>query len=110
MKLPMFSLVLVMLMFSCESAFVKEVDPGNVPTSAQKLVVHCYISPQDTVLAAVINRSRAVVRESNSFRNGSLPGAVVTLSETGSRSVNLQYDGSQGASLYRADPDCFPFR
>lgn len=110
MKPIALNLLLVMLMLSCESAFVREVDPGNVPKSAQKLVVHCYISPQDTVLAAVVNRSRAVVGEPNSFRNGSLPGAVVTLSEAGGRSVNFQYDGSPGASLYRADPRLFPIQ
>ncbi|GAB3640713.1 DUF4249 domain-containing protein [Spirosoma arcticum] len=111
MKLTaLFSLLVVTtLTFSCESAFVKVVNPDNVPKGEQKLTVHCYISPQDTVLAAVVNRSRAVVGEPNSFRNGSLPDAVVTLSD-GNQSVELRYESVQGGSLYRTDARLFPIQ
>lgn len=102
-------IVLALLTVSCESIFVKVVDPTNIPIGEQKLTVHCYISPQDTVLTAVVNRSRAVLGAHNSVRLGSLPDATVTLSD-GDRSVVLRYNDQQDIPLHRIDARKFPIQ
>lgn len=86
----------------------QDVDPGLVPTTPPQLVVHCYLSPQDSVLVAAVSLSRTAIgtqTATNSYN--SLPTASVTLSE-GSRSVRLLYEPER--AIYRADPGQFPIQ
>lgn len=51
------SLCLVLIsLLSCGS-LIQEVNPDNLPKSTSKLVVHCFISPQDEILAAYVDQS-----------------------------------------------------
>ena len=81
---------------SCES-LRQEVNPDRLNRESAKLVVTCFLSPQDTVLAAKIARSETVLGESTgNFNAGAnVSDAIVTLSE-GGRSVTLRYDAKLG--------------
>ena len=71
------------LLLSC-STLVNDVNPDRLPQSEKKLVVHGYLSPQDTHLEVAVNSSRFATGANVDFSyrpiNGSLQDAVVTLS------------------------------
>lgn len=91
----------VLTMLPACSGLVQDVDPGRLPKTDPQLVVHCYLSPQDTVLTAVVSRSRTSVGvRVDSTQFSPVPDARVTVSE-GNRSVVLRFDPQQ--ALYRAD-------
>lgn len=85
-----------MYLSGCDS-LRQEVNPDRLNREAAKLVVTCFLSPQDTVLAVKVNRSQPVVGESTSFINTGInvPDATVTLSE-GGKSVALRFDARLG--------------
>jgi len=88
------------------SGCVREVSPRNLPQASQKLVVHCYLSPQDTLITAVVNVSRTVLgTKTPGTTQGSLASATVQLAE-GGRTLALRYDARLG--LHRGDPHLFP--
>ncbi|MBC3788929.1 DUF4249 domain-containing protein [Spirosoma utsteinense] len=90
------------------NSLVQDVNPGLLPNATPQLVIHSYLSPQDTVLTAAVSLSRTSTgNQSSTTEINSLPNATVTLSE-GPRSVALRYDARQ--SLYRADPAQFPIQ
>lgn len=101
------SLLLATVLSACTSTFVQVIDPANVPRQDTEVVIHCYLSPQDTVLTAIVNRSRTVLGEPVRNQTGSTPDATVTLSN-GSRSVELHYDGSQKVPIHRVSARTFP--
>lgn len=79
----------------------QEVDPDRLNREAAKLVVTCFLSPQDTVLAVKITRSQPVLGETPGFSyvGAGVPDVTVTLSES-SQSATLRYDYQRG--YYRA--------
>ena len=88
-------------------SLVQDVSPDNLPIGTAKLVVHSYISPQDTVLTVVVETPRAVIGQrpvSYQYRQP-LPNATVDLSE-GTRTVRLVYSAKDG--LYRAPIGSLP--
>lgn len=97
-KIGAFNLVLfgVVYLFGCDS-LRQEVNPDRLNREAAKLVVTCFLSPQDTVLAVKVNRTQPVLGESTNFSNTGInvSDATVTLSESG-QSVTLRYDARLG--------------
>ncbi len=92
-------------LFSCET-LVNDVDPDRLPRSDNKLVVHGYISPQDTTISINVYYSSQLIGGNNSpyWLNGSpisLNDAVVTLSNQGKR-VTLPFDSKTGTYSIKA--------
>lgn len=75
----------------------REVDPDRLNREAAKLVVTCFLSPQDTVLAVKITRSQPVLGEEIRYPyNGTnVSNATVALGVSG-KSVMLRYDSQLG--------------
>ncbi|MFD1144888.1 DUF4249 domain-containing protein [Larkinella insperata] len=94
-----------LLFFSCQS-LRQEVEPQQLADEPVKLIVACFISPQDTVLAAKISRSRPIL-DDDPVSGLNITSATVTL-QTGSRSIVLKFHS--GLQYYRADPEVFPIR
>ena len=98
-KKPFSPTLLVCLIFwlmGCDS-LRQEVEPDRLNREAAKLVVTCFLSPQDTVLAVKVSRSQPVLGETNGFSYAGInvPDATVLLSE-GGRSATLRYDARLG--------------
>ena len=92
-------------LFSCET-LVNDVDPDRLPRSDSKLVVHGYLSPQDTTISINVYYSSQLIGGNNSpyWLNGSpisLNDAVVTLSNQG-KSVTLPFDSKTGTYSIKA--------
>lgn len=79
---------------SCDS-LRQEVDPNRLNREAAKLVVTCFLSPQDTVLAVKVIRSQPVLGDGTmvTYSGDNVVDATVTLSE-GGRSVVLPYNNT----------------
>ncbi|GAB3708912.1 hypothetical protein GCM10027592_44600 [Spirosoma flavus] len=77
---------------SC-SSLRNEVSPSLLGATSSKLVITCYLSPQDTILAVKITRSNTVVGDSLSLlqTGNNVTDATVTLSD-GSRTATLTYN------------------
>ncbi|WP_266368441.1 DUF4249 domain-containing protein [Tellurirhabdus rosea] len=87
--------LLVLLLGACDS-LRQEVDPSYLTKEPEKLVVMSFISPQDTMLRAVVSLSRPVLgEESNGFRF--VANATLTISD-GSREATFQQNSSQNAA------------
>jgi len=92
-------------LFSCET-LINDVDPDRLPRSDSKLVVHGYLSPQDTTISINVYYSSQLIGGNNSpyWLNGSpisLNDAVVTLSNQGKR-VTLPFDSKTGTYSIKA--------
>ncbi|XWW46255.1 DUF4249 domain-containing protein [Fibrella sp. USSR17] len=96
--------VALLCLMGC-GGLVQEVDPGNVPTTTAKLVVHSYISPQDTVLAVLVEAPRAILGQQADYNRVSISNALVDLSD-GTTTIRLPYNVKN--SLYRIDPKQLP--
>ncbi|WP_338873418.1 DUF4249 domain-containing protein [Spirosoma sp. SC4-14] len=92
-----------------------EVDPSVLGADSSKLVVSGFLSPQDTILAVKLTRSRTVVGDSiGGFSSsdgpaanaGNVVNATVTISD-GSRSVSLRYF-ADGQPYYSASTAFMP--
>lgn len=93
--------------FSCET-LVNDVNPDRLPRSDSKLVVHGYLSPQDTVISIAVNLSTQLIGGSLDLGNNttvSLPDATVTLSNQG-KSISLSFDSKSGT--YRVKATALP--
>ncbi|WP_421827596.1 DUF4249 domain-containing protein [Larkinella sp.] len=90
---------------SCQN-LRQEVQPQQLADQPVKLLVACFISPQDTVLAAKVARSRPIL-DDETVINLEITNATVTL-QTGSRSIVLTYHSR--LRYYRASPNQFPIR
>ena len=77
---------LVFLLLACDS-LRQEVEPRGILAEPEKLVVACFISPQDTLLTAKVTRSSPLLGTSNSTTE-EITNAIVTLSD-GNRTVTL---------------------
>lgn len=83
-----------------------EVDLARLNNEAAKLVVTCFLSPQDQVLAVKVTRTKSIVGQHQGASNDTdVVDATVQLSE-GGRSVRLVYDAGQ--AYYRADVQKLP--
>ncbi|MDB5242625.1 MAG: hypothetical protein JWP57_3250 [Spirosoma sp.] len=71
----------------------QEVNPDRLNREAAKLVVTCFLSPQDTVLAVKLTRTKTVLSDGapGSLTDNNVTDATVTLSE-GGRTVMLPFD------------------
>lgn len=98
------SLISMALLTACDS-LVKEVDPSRTPSTESQFVVNAYISPQDTVLAVLVTRSRPVFGPSANIDPQTVSNVAVTLSD-GSRSVPLPFSEKDG--FHRADARLLP--
>jgi len=99
--------ILGLIAFSGCDSLRQEVNPDRLNREAAKLVVTCFLSPQDTVLAVKVTRSQPVLGVSTSFsyQGVDVTNATVTLAE-GSRTATLHYDGKLG--YYRAPVSLLP--
>ncbi|WP_428654710.1 DUF4249 domain-containing protein [Runella sp.] len=99
-------IIISISLFSCET-LVNDVDPDRLPRSDNKLVVHGYLSPQDTViLISVYYSSQLVGGTVNYYMGGSGPAvsfndAVVTLSNQG-KSITIPFDYKSGSYSIKA--------
>jgi Domain of unknown function (DUF4249) len=89
-------------MWSCNS-FVTEVDPSQLPSTDSKLVLSCYISPQDTVIAAKVTETKTVI--STGGTRADITNATVKISD-GTKTVQLVYDNN--LLYYRVLPSQMP--
>lgn len=89
-------------LWGCGS-LVQEVSPNKIPTTTAKLVVHCFISPQDTALVVYINTPRAVLGTSyvdaGYLPTSSIQNTLVNLSD-GNTTVQLAGVGGQYPLYY----------
>lgn len=102
-------IVCSLLIASCGS-LRNEVDPELLNRQASKLVVTCFLSPQDTVLAVKVSRSQTVLSDSaNTSAYDNIPGAVVTLTES-DRTVTLRTrtNTTNANDYYRVEASRFP--
>lgn len=97
---------LLLLLAACENLLVREVSPEELTRGENKLVLQCYLSPQDTAIVAAVSLSRPVLGEQANAR-GVLPGATVLL-EDGDRSIALTYDAQK--LFYWAPARQFPIQ
>ncbi|CCH00532.1 hypothetical protein FAES_2523 [Fibrella aestuarina BUZ 2] len=100
--------VMLLTLTGCDS-LVQDVDSKNLPVVSRKLVVHSYISPQDTVLTVIVTEPRAVLggQASQDYYGTPVTNATVELSD-GTRPVRLVYSAYD--RLYRATPQALPIR
>lgn len=104
-KIFLYSVLTISQFFllSCES-LIKEIDPSFLPETDSKLVVACFISPQDTVLAAKVTETKLLIGTTGDIRDD-ITNATVSLSD-GSKTIQLIYDAKLG--YYRALPTALP--
>lgn len=98
-----FLIISQFFLLSCES-LIKEIDPSFLPETDSKLVVACFISPQDTVLSAKVTETKLLIGTTGDIRDD-ITNATVSLSD-GSKSIRLVY--SQKLGYYRALPSELP--
>jgi len=98
-----FLIVSQFFLLSCES-LIKEIDPSFLPETDSKLVVACFISPQDTVLASKVTETKLLIGTTGDIRDD-ITNATVSLSD-GSKSIRLIYSSKLG--YYRALPSELP--
>ncbi|GAB3752328.1 DUF4249 domain-containing protein [Spirosoma pomorum] len=102
---PLLLLLSPFLMLSACTGLVQDIDPARLPQADPELVVHCYLSPQDTVLTATVSQSRTSVGvQTDNSGFSAIPDARVTLSE-GSQTSTLPFDAKQG--IYKVSASRF---
>ena len=89
-------------MWSCNS-FVTEIDPSQLPSTDSRLVLSCYISPQDTIISAKLTETKTVI--STGGTRADITNATMKISD-GTKTVLLIYDNN--LLYYRALPSQMP--
>jgi hypothetical protein len=104
-KIFLYSLIVISQLFllSCKS-LIKEIDPSFLPETDSKLVVACFISPQDTVLAAKVTETKLLIGTTGDIKDD-ITNASVSLSD-GSKTIQLVYNAKLG--YFRALPAALP--
>jgi hypothetical protein len=103
-RLTYIILIISQLSFvSCKS-LIKEIDPSILPQTDSKLVIACFISPQDTILSAKVTETKVLIGSTGDIRND-IKNATVKLSD-GVKTVQLFYSASLG--YYRILPKELP--
>jgi hypothetical protein len=94
-------------LMACES-LKQEVDPDLLTTEPEKLVVACFISPQDTILTAEVSLSTPVLGERANY-DTRVTNATITLSDGVNSVVFDRRNGKYPGQFYfGADPKKFP--
>ncbi len=106
----LYAVLLGSLIIGCGS-LRQEVEPKGITQQPEAIVVACFISPQDSVLAARVTRSSPVLGVNGQI-GGDIVDAVVVLSD-GSQSVRLRparYNTSYGypTTYFRASASSLP--
>lgn len=97
----------VSLLAACGS-LKNEVSPSLIQKSGIQYVVNCYISPQDTLLAATVSLTNPVLTSTTTNSTTATESrSTITLAD-GDRFVVLPYDAKR--LVYAADPKTFPIR
>lgn len=81
-KYIIFFLVLTYMLSSCQ----KDATNVKLPPAKVQLVIHCFISPQDTLVKVYVSESTPIFgykRQNNGFNIQSLPDAKVQISHNG---------------------------
>ncbi len=91
-------LISFLALIGCQS-LITEIDPSRLPQGDSKLVVTCFISPQDTILSAKVTESKSVL-DTGSIR-ADITNAIVRLSD-GNKTITLPYHAK--LNYYRALP------
>ena len=102
-KLAILLIISQLAVFSCKS-LVKEIDPSILPQTDSKLVVACFISPQDTVLSAKVTETKILIGSTGDIKDD-ITNASISLSD-GTKTIFLIYNKSLG--YYRALPTQLP--
>ncbi len=89
-------------MWSCNS-FVTEIDPSQLPSTDSRLVLSCYISPQDTIISAKLTETKTVI--STGGTRADITNATMKISD-GTKTVAMIYDNN--LLYYRALPSQMP--
>ena len=92
------ALLILALLTGCTS-LRNEIDPSQLGVEPPKLVVTCFLSPQDTTLAVKVTRSNTVVGDSVNLlqTDNNITNATVTLAE-GDQTVTLPYNNRPASS------------
>jgi Domain of unknown function (DUF4249) len=86
-----------------------EVSPNLITKNARKWIVNSYISPQDTLITAIVGQTTPVLSNEIPTSASALTGTLPTVTLTDAdRVVVLVYDPAQ--LVFRADPKTFPIR
>ncbi|WP_080054009.1 DUF4249 domain-containing protein [Spirosoma aerolatum] len=88
MKLNLLIYLVFASLFAACTSLRQEVNPVGLEQDSEKLVVACFISPQDTVLAARVTHSLPILGTTNDLYSD-IPNATVTLSD-GNRTILLK--------------------
>jgi Domain of unknown function (DUF4249) len=104
-KIIIYNLLIIsqLAIFCCKS-LVTEIDPSILPQTDSKLVIACFISPQDTVLAAKVTETKVLIGSTGGIRDD-ITTATFKLSD-GTKTINLVYNAALG--YYRALPSQLP--
>lgn len=97
---------LCLLLFTGCQDLREEVNLDGLANQTNKLVVTGFLSPQDTLLAVKVNRTRPIADPFNST-NGLVTNAKVTLNSNG-RSITLTYNAKQ--QYYQVDAKKLPIK
>jgi hypothetical protein len=97
-KIFIYLTISLLALWSCNS-FVTEIDPSQLPSTDSRLVLSCYISPQDTVIAAKLTETKTVI--STGGTRADITNATMKISD-GTKTVPLIYDNN--LLYYRALP------
>lgn len=96
-------LIISYLTFVSCNSFVTEIDPSQLPSTDSRLVLSCYISPQDTVIAAKLTETKTVI--STGGTRADITNGTMKISD-GTKTVPLVYDSN--LLYYRALPSQMP--
>ena len=97
---------------SCES-LVTNIPASKLPKGTEKIVLHAYISPQDTIVLVKVTKSNPVFgtfsnngfgfsvigKDTVFYTGGAIENAKVTLSNSKKQSAQLAYDKREGVYL-----------
>lgn len=103
MKTIIVLLCSLMLFVSCET-LVTDIPESRLPKGTSKLVVHCFISPQNPRIDVVVSESSPIFTAASS-KGEILTNAVVRISD-GSSEVTIPFDESR--QMYSISQDQFP--
>ncbi|WP_234735918.1 DUF4249 domain-containing protein [Tellurirhabdus bombi] len=95
--------ILALFLVSCED-LKQEVNLDGFSDQTPRLAVACFISPQDSVIAAKVVRTRSVF-DDESLSSLDITDATVKLTSS-AKTVTLPYDGRRG--YYRISPQQLP--
>lgn len=95
------ALLCLVMLVSCE----KDVTNIKLPPSDPKLVVGCFISPQDTLITVTLSRSIPIFGSTNNSNNLGVADASITISN-GISSSAIPYNPINGQ--YELNADLFP--